>query len=114
IVAAVLTFWICSKHRQRQQDVAETVQTSEEEITYADPTFCQRQKHTTASSLFLSGRPGMSLPAASAGGPGRRTCGLCPVNDLLPHRSGSACCPALDFLLYLFSLPTDSISAVLF
>ncbi|XP_057182206.1 uncharacterized protein LOC130549069 isoform X2 [Triplophysa rosa] len=51
IVAAVLTFWICSKHRQRQQDVAETVQTSEEEITYADPTFCQRQKHTTRCAV---------------------------------------------------------------
>ncbi|XP_057182207.1 uncharacterized protein LOC130549069 isoform X3 [Triplophysa rosa] len=51
VTVYVLTFWICSKHRQRQQDVAETVQTSEEEITYADPTFCQRQKHTTVSSF---------------------------------------------------------------
>ncbi|XP_056614103.1 natural killer cell receptor 2B4-like [Triplophysa dalaica] len=43
IVTALLIYCICRKHRKTQQH--ETVQTGEEEITYADPTFCKRHRH---------------------------------------------------------------------
>ncbi|XP_056614090.1 natural killer cell receptor 2B4-like isoform X2 [Triplophysa dalaica] len=43
IVTALLIYCICRKHRKTQQH--ETLQTGEEEITYADPTFSKRQRH---------------------------------------------------------------------
>ncbi|XP_057182166.1 natural killer cell receptor 2B4-like isoform X2 [Triplophysa rosa] len=49
IAAALLIFCICRKHRQTQQH--ETVQTDEEEITYADPTFCKRRAHQPRAAV---------------------------------------------------------------
>ncbi|KAA0711764.1 hypothetical protein E1301_Tti020881 [Triplophysa tibetana] len=43
ILTTLLIYCICRKHRKTQQH--ETVQTGEEEITYADPTFSKRHRH---------------------------------------------------------------------
>ncbi|XP_057182579.1 uncharacterized protein LOC130549388 [Triplophysa rosa] len=47
IVAALLIFCIYRKRRQRDQHV----HTSEQEITYAEPTFCKRQTHKPISAV---------------------------------------------------------------
>ncbi|XP_056614558.1 CD48 antigen-like [Triplophysa dalaica] len=46
-VAALLIVYIYRKHRQRDQHD----HTSEQEITYAEPTFCNRQTNTTISAV---------------------------------------------------------------
>ncbi|XP_056615694.1 natural killer cell receptor 2B4-like [Triplophysa dalaica] len=48
ILTAVLIFWIRRKHTNTQQ---QTVQTREEEIAYAEPTFFKRQTHKPKCAL---------------------------------------------------------------
>ncbi|KAL1252157.1 hypothetical protein QQF64_019953, partial [Cirrhinus molitorella] len=52
-VAAVGMIWICRKHRKTDQE--ETVQTREEEITYADPVFYKKNVQKTEDEVVYAG-----------------------------------------------------------